>query len=126
MAITTNWKRLFLRGVKWDAASGSVTLINQLKTVAQARLTDTAKGRALVSTSGNGRTVTFQIPANGAGVTALEIVDLIEELHRLYESAVSYLGGSPTDDQIFAEMLRLLEPVVEVENDFSNLRGWAL
>lgn len=123
MAITTNWKRLFLRGAKWDAAAASRTLIAQLQVLAQARLTESGKGRVLVATAGNGRSTTFQLPTNGAGVTPLEVVDLIEELHRLYSTAVSNLGGTPTDDQIFAEMLALLEPVVEVRNDYSGLRG---
>ena len=123
MGLSVNWKRLFLRGLKWDAETNSATLDNTLKAAAQAKLLITASGRVLVSTSGNGRTNTFALPQAGQGASQTDIVEVVEEMFGLYTEARTNLGGSPTDDQVFAEMMLYLVPVQEVENDFVSLRG---
>ena len=122
MGLSADWKRLFLRGLKWDAEDAESSLLDVLKTVARSRLEATSQGRVLTSTSGNGRTHTFTLPANGQGASQTDVVEVVEVMFRLYAEARENLGGTPTDDETFAEMLLLLEPVTETRNDFASLR----
>lgn len=123
MGLSADWKRLFLRGLKWDAEDAGSSLLDVLKTAARSRLESTSQGRVLTSTSGNGRTHTFTLPANGQGASQTDVVEVVEAMFRLYAEAKANLGGAPSDDETFAEMLLLLEPVNDIRNDFVALRG---
>lgn len=113
----------------WDAedATPPLTLEDGLKAAARARLTMTSKGQTLLSTAGNGHSVTFSLPAAGQGVTPTEIVCLCEELLQSYSDSSAALVASgvttPTDEQILTEMLDRLQPVSRLEpSSFVNLR----
>lgn len=122
-----NFKRLFLRGLKWDAEEQSISLHDALKSAARAQLTETRNGLILIGTAGNGHTVNFSLPGNGGGLTPFDIADLLEDLLRRHEEASTNLVAAgtadPTDDQIFTEMLTLLVPVRAVTHDFGCLRA---
>jgi hypothetical protein len=127
VVVTTDFKRLFLRGLKWDAEEAPVaTLAATLKTAARAQLTTAGNGTVLTGTSGNGHSVTFSLPMGGRGLIPQDVAELCEEMLQRYDAAVAALVAAgtaePTDDQIFTEMLALLEPVYDAHPDFSQLR----
>lgn len=126
MAVSTSYKRLFLRGLKWDSEDQGKPILDVLKTVARARLVDTASGSVLRSTSGNGATVEFALPAGGQGITPQDAAELCEEIFTFYEVAAAGIGKNPSNPAdeaaIYAEMLALLTKVDEVSSDFTCLR----
>lgn len=123
MAVSTEFKRLFLRGIKWDADEAALTLFAGLKAAARARLTNTKTGKVLIGSTGNGHSVEYALPMAGRDVTPRDAAELCEEMLSLFDTAKTNLGGTPTDDQVFAEMLGLLAPVTETYADFTLLRS---
>lgn len=97
--------------------------MDTLKAAAQARLEGTQKGKVLIATSGNGHSSTFQIPSD---FTPSDAADLVSEiLDRYDESKVKLIAdgnATPTDEQIFGEIMDKLHAVKSLGNDFSNLR----
>lgn len=124
--VATDFKRLFLRGISWDATDASITLTAALKAAARAQLTATATGATLIGTAGNGHSVTFQLPSSGQGASPQDITELCEELITRYDAAVVALVASgvasPSDDQILTEMLALMTAATEVYSDFTQMR----
>lgn len=123
--LPTDYKRLFLRGLKWDAEDQDKALIDMLKVVARGQLKRVDGGQVVISTSGNGRSTTFATPQGE--ITPVAFTSLLEELLRRYDEAKTYLIdeediAEPTDDQIFDEMLDKLEPVTSASMDFSECR----
>lgn len=125
MVVTTEFKRLFLRGLKWDAEEQTITLTAALKAAARAQLLQTNQGLSLVATSGNGHSTTFALPVSGRDASPQDIAGMLEDLLTRYDAAVEALGGTPSDDQIFTEMMAMLEAVTEVYSDFTHLRTGA-
>lgn len=124
--MTTAYKKLTLRGLQWDAEAGSLTLAAVLKSAAQARLSETSSGLVLTGTAGNGHTVSFALPAtNGLSLSSESVAEMISDLLDRYDAAIAVLGGTPTDAQIFSEMLAQLVPIRSVTDDFSQLRTGA-
>lgn len=126
MATSTNYKRLFLRGLKWDAEDSGQSLLEVLKTASRARLTSTQTGAVLRSTAGNGKTVEFSLPANGQGLSPQDAAELCEEIFGLYEAAAAGLSVAATaanESVIFPEMLALLTSAHEVHADYAELRA---
>ena len=115
VAAPTEFKRLCIRGFKWDAEDSGLSLKATLKVACRARLTETATGAVLVGTTANGHSVTLSLPAAGRGVTPHEMAALTEELYSLLERVESALVSagtpSPTDDQILTEMIDRLQAV---------------
>lgn len=125
-AVPTDYKRLFLRSLKWDAEDSSLSLLDTLKIAARARISETSKGKVLVGTAANGKSASFAIPAgsiNNADLVCLcgEMVDRHEEAIRLLAARTVPIA-SPTQTQIFDEMLALLQPAYSVCSDYSFLR----
>jgi hypothetical protein len=126
VAASTAYKRLFLRGIKWDAGSNAGALLAALTTAARGSIQQTRQGRAIIGTSAAGRSVSFLLPSSGQGVTQTDIAELISELLDLYESSntalVSAGIATPTTDQIYTEMLSRLVAVTEFTTDYSGMR----
>jgi hypothetical protein len=114
--------RLTLRGLKWSAESGSTSLEAVLKSAAQSRLSQTESGKVLVGTAANGHSVTYALPSNGNSLTPASAAEMISYLLDLYDAAKAALGGTPTDTQIFNEMMARLVPAREVHHDHLSLR----
>lgn len=98
-------------------------MLAKLKELARARLDETQRGRVLVSTSGNGHSSTYEIPKD---LSATDVVGMISQLIDRYEEAKAKLiedgTASPTDTQIFDEMMAKLHPIRSVASDFRDLR----
>ena len=122
MAVSTDFKRLFLRGIKWDADEAGLTLFAGLKAAARAHLKDTKAGKVLIASTGNGHHVEYALPMSGRDVTPRDATELCEEMLSLYDTAKVNLGGTPTDDQVFTEMLGLLSVVDGEFADYTLLR----
>lgn len=124
--VATDFKRLFLRGIRWDATDAGISLADGLKLSARSQLTRTSTGLYLIGTAGNGHTASFSVPVGLRDSSPQEIAGMIEEFITRYDAAVAALAAagnaSPSDDQILTEMLALMTAVTEVYSDFSQLR----
>ena len=84
----------------------------------------TSTGRYVTSTSAANRTVTFSIPPAGRGLTSTEVGELLSQLLDLYDQSEDALISagitSPTDAQIYTEMMDRLIPRRVVRSDFSS------
>jgi hypothetical protein len=126
VATTTDFKRLFLRGLKWDSEDQGLTLAEALKASARAQLVEVNGGKILTQTAANGGTFTFTLPANGQGLSPSAVAETIERLLREYDAATAAVIAagtpSPTDEQIFTEMMAQLVTVRETYADVSEIR----
>lgn len=59
--------------------------------------------------------------ATEMGLTPQDVADALEQLVTLGEQATGTLGGSPTNDALYAEMLALLTPAHSFGVDFSGV-----
>jgi len=116
---STLFKKAILRRCQRKAVTEGLTLLAALEALLIARVDENVSGRTIRATAGNGHSVEFEVPE---GLTPVSMVELASELIDLYETARGYLGGSPTDAQVYAEMLGLLKPCDEVHSDFTLIR----
>lgn len=79
MRASTEFFRLFIRGLAWDAEQNGATLEATLQAAAQARLTDTQRGKVLIGTGSQGTTVNYTLPSVG-DITAQDIATVCSEL----------------------------------------------
>jgi hypothetical protein len=99
------------------------TLEAALLAVATSSLSAVTSGQ-IQSTAGNGHSTTFFSGADS--YTAQDFTESISELMDLRETVFSQrtdAGESVTDSAIYAEMLARLQPVTEVQADFTNIRS---
>jgi hypothetical protein len=112
--LNAQFKRLMLRQV-YDSLQGGQgpqpDFYDALKAVAYGQLAITKSGRLLEVSSGNGHMSKFSLPAAQTGLTPVAITELFEEFLTRYDDAVADLGGNPTDEQIFQQMLGYLRSI---------------
>lgn len=115
--------RLWLRSVYAKVPSPYVTLLSALKAELQTRL-DAVSGGTIVSTGANGHTTT--LGPSDRNLNPEDWAETISELLDLYDRSSSVLVSSgiasPTDAQIYAEMMNRLQTVREVRADFTGIR----
>jgi hypothetical protein len=118
---TTAYKRLFCRNLLWKAEQYGDSLIETLKALAQARLTESHRGKVLVSSAANGHSDTWQVPDH---FTPMDAADLCSEMLDRYDEAVDALGDDSTDAEIHTEMLEKIGTAPKsIKNDYSMLRS---
>lgn len=130
--IAADIKRGFLRSILRDAqaASPQITLAAALGAFQAAAYNNTKSGRVIVSTSGNGKSVTFNMPQIGLQLMQDELMALTEEYFAVYADALVSLnvaGTNPTGDPaIFAQMLLddRMQSITETRMDFTLIRTW--
>lgn len=114
MAASSDIKRLFLRGIYATAQAGGQSLSEALNALALGSYTSTSSGKFITSTMAAGRKVDFIVPPAGRGLTPLEIGEVLAQLLDLYEVCDAALQtipiASPTDAQLFAEIMDRLQP----------------
>lgn len=124
--VSTSYKRTLLRILNKSRTDKGLPLADVLLSALTSKYELTSTGAVLVGTSSLGSSVTYQIPSTGVNYGPFQIVEAIEELLTLRDQSASdlVLQGipTPTDDQIFADMLTKLVAVDEVRSDFLNLR----
>lgn len=115
-------KRTFLRGIKWDAEAGAMTLEAALKAALQGQIQEVATGKVLVGSTGNGQNVTFALPASSAEMSPSTVSRIISELYDLYEESSALVSDDTNDSLIFAQMMAALRPVRSFTMNCTNLR----
>jgi hypothetical protein len=118
VAASTPFVRSYLRNLWAEAQSANITLLAKLTALNASAVTSVASGKVLQSTSGNGRSVTFQVNAT-EGVTPTELVEMLDRLINLYDAAVA--AGNTTDSARYAYMLAALRPVTAYHSKFQTL-----
>lgn len=116
MAASTPFARSYFRQVWADAQSNGTTLLASLQSLNAAAVTATKTGQTILSTAGNGRTVTFADP--GTGTSPEDIVELLDRLLRLYDAALA--DGMTTDATVYAWIMAALVPVRSIATNFGN------
>lgn len=106
--ISSDLKRLFLRGIQWDAQSNGQSLYDTLVIVAKAKVSEMRDGRIIQSSGMGGASVAFTFPN---GMTPTQAAALASEMLDRYEDAVDALPSEPNDDQIFSAMMQRLRPM---------------
>lgn len=125
-------KRGFLRQIftQAQAASPQITLATALNTFQLNSFNAVKSGHMVVSTAGNGKSVTFNIPQIGLQIMQDEVMAFSEELFGVYADALVALnvaGTNPTGDPaIFAQMLTddRMQSISSVRQDFTLIRTW--
>lgn len=107
MGASAAYAKLFLRGIAWDAAEASVSLLAQLKAVSRSQLQDTNQGRVLIGTSGDGVSVNYALPSGGSSFTQSDITELCSLLLDMYEHVTE--GAALTDDAALKAMLAIFD-----------------
>lgn len=118
MAASTPFIRSYLRNLWAEAQAANQTLLAKLSALNAAAVASVSSGKVLQSTSGNGRSVTFQVNAN-EGVTPTELVEMLDRLVNLYDAAIA--AGNATDSTRYTFMLANLKAVKSFRSDYSQL-----
>lgn len=116
MSAPTSLKRLFLRGIKWDAQEQDITLREALEAVAKAGLDELKEGRYIQSSGHGGASVTFTFPG-GFGPTMIQ--ETVSKMLDLMDEAEAALED-PTDEEVFVWMMGQLKPITSVRPIFNN------
>lgn len=111
--VSTRAKRLFLRVMRKSAQDTGDSLYDTLMAVAEARVQASQSGKVLVGHSANGHDHSWQIPSD---FNVSDASDLVSEILDRYDEASEKLVEtddieSPTDTQIFNEMMDKLRPI---------------
>jgi hypothetical protein len=117
VAVSTAFTRGLLRRI-YSTVTDGVTLLDRLTALSNEAIRGLDAGKVLQSTSGNGRSVEFQVNAQ-EGVTPTEIAETYSQLLDLYDAAVS--AGYTTDATRYGYMMGRLKPIRSFRNDYSNL-----
>lgn len=125
--VTAATREAILFWAKAQANAQSIALLTFLENAIVAAGSNVGTGGQIISTSGNGRSVTFAIPNAAQGMTQDEYRDLLMALYKCCESAIETLDiASPTaanNAAIFAQMRLdvLFAPVQTYRPDFSEV-----
>lgn len=130
MAASSDIKRLFLRGIYATAQAEDQTLSESLNALALGSYKTTSSGKYISSTMAAGRKVDFIIPPAGRGLTPTEIGEVLSQLLDLYDvcedALISVPITSPTDAQLFDEMMDRMQPrrLVRADHRGNNFYGF--
>lgn len=119
MGVSTPFARSYLRNAWAEAQAAGQTLLAKLNALNATAVANAGTGKTIVSTSGNGRSVSFD--AASSGNKPADIVEMLDRLFRLYDAAVT--AGNTTDPTRYAYMLGQLVPVRNVRSDFRLMRN---
>ncbi len=117
---TTATKRIKLRLAYADSVTEAVPFLDKLIELAETAEASISTGQTLSSVSrssgASSHSVSYSQPDTSilGASTPSNLLDMWSELIDLYEVALEYLGGTPTDEQIFNEMLGLLVPAKNI------------
>lgn len=122
---SSEFKRLLLKGVSWDAAKNAIRLSEALQSACQARLSENNRGLIVSSIKGNGAEMVFALPQIASTISPEAVIYAVSQLHDLYEETnadlISAGTAAPTDAQLLAEMLYRLKPKRAMREDYSRM-----
>ena len=118
MQVTAAHKRLILRWI-WKNKTG--TLEDAIWDLfATDRVSDIKSGKSITQTGDpEGFSATYSFLRR---ISPLDMAELAGELLDEYTVVSSLIGGSPTDQQIYDEMLDRMQPITEFTKDYSAMR----
>lgn len=120
MALNTTLKRAALTYAVSEAARTSVTLRSWLEARVASAFAGVASGKAVISTSSNGTSVSFS-DGTTTGAGPFDSVETWQDLLDLYDQAATYCGSS-VEATVLTEMRGLLVRVREWQFDFTQVR----
>jgi hypothetical protein len=115
---STAFVRLLIRGLAWDAEIGATTFAAALKSAAQAKLTDSRRGKVLVGTSSGGTAVQYTLPPLG-DLTADDVAVVLSELLDHVDEIVTATPAI-TDTALKTALLNRFVQVYATRPDFSS------
>ena len=121
--IQSEIKRGFLRSLWREGKAAAATLAETLNGFQDAQFSQIRTGQILISTSGGGYSTSLRIPNLSDQITNEQFTALAEEYQTIYGDVVTQIGGSPTDDTIFAAMIAddRLQGVRSFMGDYTGL-----
>lgn len=132
MAVSGNFKTLLIRQLFDQATAlglddaGNGQFYAVIKAAAFAQATQTSSGLLITGTTGNGKSVSFSVPPNQAGLTPVAITEFYAELLNRWDDALATLGYTApappgTDAQIFTQLLAFFRPIKGYTKNFMYL-----
>ena len=106
MATSSTFARGYLRKLWRDAQASGKPLLTVLEAAADAAQSGVGGGKTIQATTGNGRSVTYQV--NTGDATPADIYELTSRLLDLYDKAKAALAAGSADEAIYAKMLTYL------------------
>lgn len=119
MAVSSSFARGTLRKIWRDAQASGKPLLTLLEAASDSAQLSAGSGKTIAATSGNGRSVTYQVTSGDA--SPADILELTARLLDLYDRAVAELGGAPTDAATFGKILSYLVGVRSFRPRFLTL-----
>ena len=123
---STSFRRGCLRNARIKAGRAGTPLYDYLLGALEESQDGANVGMNITQTQSNRTMVSYQIAPRGQGYSPADIAETIEGLVTLCEDSKQTLidrgTPTPTDDQVFQEMLARLVPCVESMSDFTLLR----
>lgn len=120
MAVSTPFARSYFRTAWSEAQAAGTALVAKLDALNASAVAQVSAGRSIISSSGNGRRVDFQI-GGGVGVSPNDIVELCSRLRDLYDASAA--AGNASDEDHATYILDQLVAIRSVRSDYSRLRG---
>ncbi len=121
--VSTGVKRAYLRFASRSAKKSGLTLLATLQAFSDSRVKQTGGGKVLIATRANLHEDQFSIPQD---FNTTDAIEMAENMETRYEEALAFLiadgNPTPTDDQLFAEIIGKLNRVASVANDFTRIR----
>jgi len=115
-----------LRNAKSRASRSGVSLYDYLLSALDEIQEGVGLGVNITQTQSNRTMVAYEIAPRGQGYSPSDVAEAIESLVTMFEDSKATLIArsipTPTDDQVFQEMLARLVPCVEAISDYTNLR----
>ena len=129
MQVTTAFKRSWLRRIYRLVPATHATLTIALNSANDAAMAVAgASSGSVLSASANGRSTTLASPS-AYSISSQDIAELCGDMLDRYDSARAALvtagDSSPTDAEIYAQMLAELHAAFQSTPDFSNSRCFA-
>lgn len=123
MVATTADKQAWLKRILRKSVTNGIALKTQLGTDLDAAVDGVATGE-IQAIAGNGLSTTFA--GSSTSFKPTEVVRLLNELDNRYDAAKAALiargTASPTDSEIFDEIMLLLVPIRRMMSDFTDIR----
>lgn len=123
-------KRGLLQFLADQAQDSGITLLAALKAYSKARFEEIQSGRFVVSTSGNGSSVSFYTAPVGMPLQPDQFAAVAQEFREVFTTALATLQtagtANPTDAQLLSTMLAddRLQTVTEARLDVTLMRWY--
>jgi hypothetical protein len=127
MVASTHYTKAVLRTLYRTAVDRGVSLLEAIDEALKARVEATEDGLVVSSTESDGSRVAFSNPTTGAAPSPKDLVETFSALRdyydRTYDALVAAGTTSPTDAEIYLDMISTMAPVRSVAATYGDLRS---